>query len=393
MRPKPLDGIKVLDLTRLLPGPMCTLHLADMGADVLKIEDPHGGDYVRWRPPLRQQNSPNFLALNRNKRSLKLDLRNNKGREIFLALARDAEVIVDQFRPGVVERLGIGYAAVRALNPRIVYCAITGYGQDGPYRDRAGHDVNYCSIAGLSDQIGPRDGAPVVPNFQIGDLLGGSLAGVMGILAALLDAQRSGQGRYVDVAMTDCTLAHCTALLRAEQSYGATQPRGNDYLSGGLPCYAFYETEDGRHVSLGALEDKFWHAFCEGVERPDLADKGLAWGGEADHVREQVAAVFKSQPLNYWADFAERVDCCLTPVLTLEEARENPQLKARGMFVRHEHPVDGPIEQFAFPVKFSDFAFSIDRPAPLYGEHSEEVVEGLGYDADEIASLKADGVI
>ena len=393
MRAKPLAGITVLDLTRLLPGPLCTQHLGDMGADVIKIEDTKAGDYTRWREPVREQNSAFFLSINRNKRSVKLDLSQDAGKEVFYALAREADVIVEQFRPGVMERLKIDYETIRELNPRIVFCAISGYGQEGPYRDRAGHDINYCSYAGLSEQMGTRGGPPAAPNFQIADLAGGTLSPVMGILAALVDVQRTGEGRYVDVSMTDCTLAHCVIMLSAEESFGATRPLGEDYLTGGVPSYGIYETEDDRYISLGALEPKFWDAFCEAVERPDLKGMNICWDDESVRVRGEVAAIIKQQPQSYWAEFALRVDCCMAPVLTLAESREDPQLKARGMFVTHDHPVEGPVRQFAFPVKFSEFAFSIDREAPLYGEHSEEILEAAGYGPDQIAQLKSDGVI
>jgi crotonobetainyl-CoA:carnitine CoA-transferase CaiB-like acyl-CoA transferase len=268
---KPLHGIKVLDLTRLLPGPLATLHLADMGADVIKIKDTGVGDYARTLGASSKSHAWLFLLVNRNKRALRLDLKQAAGREVFLELARQADVIVDSFRPGVVDKLGIDYETVRTGNPRLVYCAITGYGQTGPYRDRAGHDLNYCGYAGISDQIGVAGGAPAIPNVQIGDLLGGSLSAAMGILAALVDAQRSGQGRYVDVAMTDCALAHAIFPLISQLTYGHTLLRGQDFLTGALPCYSIYETADSRYIAVGALEEKFWTLCCQTLGRPDLA--------------------------------------------------------------------------------------------------------------------------
>jgi len=393
VRAKPLDGLKVLDLTRLLPGPICTLHLGDMGADVLKIEDTGAGDYARVLPPLAKSMAPFFLAINRNKRSMKLDLRNEQGVEIFMKLAADADVVVEQFRPGVVDRLGIDYDAVKAVNPAIVYCAITGYGQGGPYRDRAGHDINYCAYAGVSDQMGARDGAPMVPNFQIADLLGGGQAAVMGILAAVIDARASGEGRYVDVAMTDVTLAHAVASLGNYAALDEVTPRGGGLLSGGIPNYNMYETGDGRWMALGALEPKFWQAFCEGAERPDLFGRGMMPGAEADQVIEETATLFKTRSQADWSEFADRVDCCLAPVLTVAEAQNDPQLKARKMFVTEAHPTEGDVLQYAFPLKMSDFEFGIEQHAPAQGEHSEEVLCKLGYSADEIAALKSGNVI
>ena len=304
MRNKPLHDLKVLDLTRLLPGPVATLHLADMGADVIKIEDPEVGDYARnldagaWM----------FWLVNRNKRGLSLDLKQAAGREVFLELSKDADVIVEGFRPGVVDRLGIGYETIQAINPRIVYCAITGYGQSGPYRDRAGHDLNYCATAGISDQIGPAEGDPVIPNIQIGDLLGGSLSAVMGMLAAVIDAQRSGLGRYVDVAMTDCAMAHALFPLISQLSQGYAAPRGQDMLSGALPCYSIYETADARYMAVGALEKKFWERLLPNPEpsRFNRTTSGLRRSGRSGATRAgsdlQVprAGPIGSKPLPLW---------------------------------------------------------------------------------------------
>ena len=393
MRAKPLDGIKVLDLSRLLPGALCTQHLADMGADVLKIEDPGLGDYSRWIKPLMKVHSGFFLTVSRNKRSLKLNLKKADGKEIFDRLAREADVVFESFRPGVADRLGIGYQDVREINPRIVYCSLSGYGQDGPYRERAGHDVNYCSYAGVTDQCGEWGGAPSLLNFQIADLAGGSLSCAMGILAALVDQQRTGEGRYVDVSMTDCTLAHSVITLARMGIEGAPQARGDDYLTGGIPSYGIYQTADSRYVSLGALEPKFWNAFCAAIERPDLADRGETWGEPGRAIRAELEAIFKAQPLSHWIDFGERVDCCLAPVLTLQESQTNEQLQARKMFVKNHHPTDGEVLQFAFPIKFSDFEFSIDRPAPLHGEHTDEVLSSLGYEDSQIKELRDAGVI
>ena len=393
MRNKPLHGVRVLDLTRLLPGPMCTLHLADMGADVIKIEDTGLGDYARWQEPLQVKHSPYFLCMNRNKRSLTLNLRTEAGHDIFMSLAKDTDIVVEGFRPGVVDRLGIDYEAVRHVNPRVVYCALSGYGQDGPYRLRAGHDVNYCSYAGVTDQIGIPDGPPVVPNFQIADLLGGGASAAIGILGALVDARSTGEGRYVDVSMTDCTLANAVIAFTNMLAYKRPLGRGEGFISGELPCYSIYETSDGRYMSLGALEEKFWHTFCDAVERPDLKEQHVLSGAAARAAREEVAAIFRSQPQAYWIAIGEQHDCCLAPVLTISESMDNEQLRHRQMFVETEHPVDGPITQIAFPVKFSDFAFTVDRHAPGHGEHTAEVLSELGYTSADVDRMKAEGVV
>ncbi len=393
MSTKPLAGIRVLDLTRLLPGPMCGLHLADLGADVIKIEDPGAGDYGRHRRADGTAGpAPVFSQINRNKRSLKLDLKQADGVQAFMDLAAEAQVVIEGFRPGVVARLGIDYPRVRAVNPAIVYCAISGYGQDGPLRDVAGHDINYCGYAGVLHQSGSRDGPPAVANFQIADLLGGTLSAVMGILAALLDAQRSGEGRYVDVAMTDCTLAHSVVPFARVTTEGEARPRGQDALSGGLPCYGVYETSDGGYMALGALEQKFWQAFCEAVARPDLIAHHLVSGETADRVRAEIAAIFKSASRDEWVERLAGADCCASPVLSPAEARQHPHLVARGMFVSgNDAGVES--EQLAFPLRMSDFTFSVERQAPGHGEHSREILAEIGYDERRISALQDKGVI
>ncbi|MBI4291922.1 MAG: CoA transferase [Betaproteobacteria bacterium] len=388
MRPKPLHDIRVLDLTRLLPGPVATLHLADMGADVIKIEDTGAGDYARAMGRAREGMSGIFRLLNRNKRGLRLDLKQPAGRDVFLRLTEDADVIVEGFRPGVMSRLGLGYESLAAINPRIVYCSISGYGQDGPYRERAGHDINYVGYAGVGDQIGAEGGEPVVPNFQIADLLGGALTPVMGMLAALVDAKASGKGRYVDVSMTDATFAHALWPLFGLLEEGRTPARGTTRLSGGLPCYGHYATSDARHMAVGALEPKFWQALCEALGCPELKDEHLVYGSRAAPVKARLAAIFASHTQQYWAERLAKVDCCVTPVLTIEESLENEQLRARAMVVEENGS-----PRLALPVKFSEFEFAIERPAPRPGEHSEEILRTAGYGADEIAALRSQKVI
>jgi crotonobetainyl-CoA:carnitine CoA-transferase CaiB-like acyl-CoA transferase len=364
-----------------------------MGANVIKIEDPVVGDYARTLGAKANTNAWLFLLVNRNKRGLRLDLKQSAGREIFLTLARKADIIVESFRPGVMDKLGVGYETVRAVNPRIVYCAITGYGQTGPYRDKAGHDLNYCAYAGISEQIGTPDDMPAIPNFQIGDLLGGSLSAVMGILAAVIDAQRSGIGRYIDIAMADCVLAHTLFPLISQQASGKTPPRGQDFLSGALPCYSIYETADGRYMAVAALEKKFWERCCETLQRPDLIQQHLVFGTEAHEVRAELAAIFKSQPQSYWIAIFDKVDCCVTPLLSMSETMENAQFKARDMFITINSPLEGSVTQFAFPIKFSDFTFAVEHQAPMPGEHTMEILSKAGFTTEQIAQMKTDGVI
>ena len=389
-RSKPLAGVKGLDLTRLLPGPAATLHLADLGAEVIKIEDTGAGDYARsmgvgGKPG---EDSLFFKLLNRNKRSLRLDLKSARGVDVFLRLAGKADVIIEGFRPGVVDKLGIGYDIIKELNPRIVYCSISGYGQTGPWRDRAGHDINYIATAGVLDQIGTRDGEPAVPDFQIGDLLGGALASLVGLLAAVIDAKTSGRGRYVDVAMTDAVFAHAYSPLLMTVALGQPAPRGGDLLSGGVPCYGVYRTSDDRFLAVGALEPKFWTLLCATVARPDLAPFGLAFGSKGAWARDELAALLAAQTLAHWTEVFDTVDCCVTPVLTMTEAMQQVQLTARGMLVDVDDTT-----QFAPPYHLSEFALGAASPAPAVGQDSRAILEEAGLSATEIAELRTAGVI
>ncbi|MBS0513831.1 MAG: CoA transferase [Proteobacteria bacterium] len=387
-RPPPLQGLRILDLTRLLPGPLATQHLADYGAEVIKVEDTGVGDYARTMGAMGGDTSYFYQVVNRNKKSLRLDLKHPEGKALFLRLVRDADALVEGFRPGVMDKLGLGYAAVAAENPRIVYCSITGYGQTGPYALRAGHDINYIGYAGVLDQIGRAGAAPALSNLQIGDLLGGTMAAVMGMLAALVDARASGRGRHVDVAMTDAAMAHAIFPLTEVLAHGCVRPRGEDLLTGGVPCYGVYQTADGRHMAVGSLEEKFWHLTCDTLGRPDLKPAHLATGEEGARAREEVAAIFRSRTQAQWVEVFDAVDCCVTPVLRLEEAMENPQIVARGMI----QDVEG-VRQFAPPVRMSDLEVTAAAAPSRAGEHSEELLLALGLGDADITRLRAAGVI
>jgi len=378
----------VLDLTRLLPGPVATQHLADLGADVVKIEDTGEGDYARTMGARPGETSAFFRLVNRNKRALRLDLKNPEGVAVFRRLTLSADVVIEGFRPGVMDKLGLGYEALAALNPRLVFCSISGYGQDGPYAQRAGHDINYVGYAGVLDQIGTAGGPPAVPNFQIGDLLGGALAPLVGLLAAVIDARATGRGRHVDVAMTDAVFAHAVFPLAGLLARLAPPPRGADLLSGGVPCYGVYATADGRHMAVGALERKFWERLCDTLGRPDLKPFHLDFGAKGEQAKRELAAVFASKTQAEWSAIFDPVDCCVTPVLHIGEALDNAQLRARGMVVE----VDG-LPQLAPPWKLGDFEFAIERAAPAPGQHSEEILREAGYDADAIDKLRGRGII
>jgi alpha-methylacyl-CoA racemase len=388
MRQKPLHGLRVLDLTRLLPGPLATQHLADYGAEVIKVEDTGAGDYARTMGAMNGDTSFFYQIVNRGKQSLRLDLKRDEGRELFLRLVATADVVVEGFRPGVMDKLGLGYATLAAANPRVVLASISGYGQTGPYAQRAGHDINYIGYAGVLDQIGSAGGPPAISNLQIGDLLGGSLSALVGLLVAVIDARASGRGRHVDVAMTDAALAHAIFPLAEVLAHGGVRPRGEDLLTGGVPCYGVYETADGRHMAVGALEEKFWLAVCDTLGRPDLKPAHLATGADGARARDELAAIFRTRSQADWVAVFDAIDCCVTPVLRLEESLDNAQIAARGMVVE----VDG-VRQFAPPLRLSEFEPGPFRPAPAAGADSDAVLAGLGLDAAEIARLRADQVI
>ncbi len=386
----PLHGIRVLDLTRLLPGPLATQHLADYGAEVIKIEDTGAGDYARTMGPAPDEGGDSYLfrLVNRNKRSLRLDLKHEEGRTLFLRLAETADALVEGFRPGVMTKLGLDYATLARINPRLVYCSITGYGQTGPYAMRAGHDLNYTGHAGILDQTGVAGAPPAISNLQIGDLLGGTLSALTGLLIALIDARASGRGRHVDVAMTDAALAHNIFPFIEALAHGGVRPRGEDLLTGGVPCYGVYETADSRYMAVGALEEKFWNLVCDTLARPDLKPGHLATGAEGARIRAELAEIFHSRSQTEWTALFDSVDCCVTPVLKLEESLADPHTTARGMVVT----ANG-LRQPAPPVKLSGCQFPPPRPAPAAGADSEEILSALGIDAAHQRRLRERGVI
>ncbi|MEY2728876.1 MAG: hypothetical protein RL584_2 [Pseudomonadota bacterium] len=334
----PLAGIWVIDLTQLLPGPLATRHLQEWGAEVLKVEPTGVGDGARlmYRSPAQaaaDEPSGFFRDLNGHKAFWRLDLRQTTDRDRLLEQLRSADVLIEGFRPGVMQRLGLDWPVLQALNPRLVMASITGYGQSGPYALRAGHDINYIALSGVLDQIGgPQSEDPALPNFQIADLLGGTLAAVSGLLAALVGAQRTGQGRFVDISMTHEVWRHAVIARAEAQSLGLVPARGTSLLNGGAACYGVYRCADGRHLAVGALEAKFWQAWCEAIGHGAWATRHWSQGEvpgseQALHTRTEMARVLAQRPMAEWAAIADRVDCCVTPVLRLDEVPDHPWMQ------------------------------------------------------------------
>jgi crotonobetainyl-CoA:carnitine CoA-transferase CaiB-like acyl-CoA transferase len=391
----PLSDVKVLDLTRLLPGGFCSLILADLGAEVLKVEDTGMGDYVRWSPPYygsdeQQQlgtRSALYLALNRGKRSVRLDLKSDAGREAFLRLVASHDIVLDGFRPGVLDRLGVGFERLREANPAVVLGSITGYGQDGPNTQRAGHDINYLSLTGMLGLTGQKDGPPVSAAGQIADVNGGLMAAV-GVMAALHEARRSGQGQVVDISMADGALSWLGMVAAKYLCDGEVPRRGEGVLSGGIACYLPYEAADG-WVSCGALEPKFWAAFCNGSGRSDLIEEQFSAPGSEGHTK--IAEVFRARSREEWRAFNDEHDCCIEPVLDVDEALRSELVQAREMVVEVDQPALGPVRLLGNPIKMSRTPGDPTRPAPAFGEHTEEVLREAGYSAEEVAAMLESG--
>ncbi len=390
-----LDGLRVLDLSRLLPGGFCSLLLADLGAEVLKVEDTGMGDYVRWAVPRFEGADESaggalFVALNRNKRSIRLDLKTEAGREVLLGLAREHDVLLESFRPGVLDRLGVGYERLREVNRGLVYGAISGYGQTGPAVGRPGHDLNYLGLNGLLALSGESDGPPVQPAGQIADLGGGALMAACGILAALRHRDATGEGQLVDVSMFDGALSWLAMVAARVFAAGERPRRGGEALGGALVCYRPYACRDG-WVTLGALEPKFWAEWCRGVGREDLVERQFDGPGSATHA--EVEAIFAQRTRDEWRAFASEHDCCLEPVFELEEALDSELVRAREMVIAFEQPGAGDVRGLGFPVKLSATPGAVRRPAPALGEHTDEVLRELGYDDGAIAALREAGAV
>ena len=377
---RPLTDVRVLDLSRLLPGPFATLVLADLGATVDKIEDTGGGDYLRHMPPMLGGQSAAFQLLNRGKRSAVLDLKKPEGREACKRLVASYDVLFDQFRPGVLSRLGLGHEELRKHNERLIICCLTGYGQTGPLAHRAGHDLNYLARSGILSAQGPEGGPPQVPGVQLADISGGMWC-VIGILAALAERARTGKGTVLDIAMTDGVLGFASTAVAAALA-GVAPRAGDDALTGGIAPYNTYLSKDGHAMTLASLEPKFWMAFCAGVGLEARMD-ALIPGPHQEELKARVGAIFGSKTREEWVAFAAAHDCCLEPVLDAGSIAEDPLILARRLVFDIPTP-RGPLPQFRTPVTPKDESFT---PPPLAGEHTRAIFRDAGFSDDEIDAL------
>lgn len=378
-----LRGLRVLDLSRLLPGPFLSMLLADLGADVVKIEAPRVGDYLRSMPPSKGGLAGRYLAINRGKRSLELDLKSERGRAAFLRMVPRADVIIDSFRPGVLDKLGLGYETLAAHHPGIILCSISGYGQSGPYAHRAGHDLNYIALAGVLGMTGARGQAPVMPGVQIADLAGGALWSATAILAALYARGTTGRGAHLDLSMTEGAMSLLIAEL-GNLECGAAPTRGAELLNGGAACYGVYRTKDDRYLAVGALEPKFYLAFNQAIGRPQNLAELVDPPAKQEATRADIAARLAERTLEEWMQLLAAHDCCCEPVLEVAELPEHPLHQARGAFFTMEGGEGvGPIRQLRTPLGTP----TAPLPPPRLGQHSREVLEEYGLGPEEIDAL------
>jgi len=389
----PLASLKVLDFSTLLPGPFASLLLADMGAQVLRVESPTRMDLVRVLPPHDDGVSASHAYLNRNKRSIALDLKRPEAVEVVKQLVREYDIVLEQFRPGVMDKLGVGYEALKAINPKLIYVSITGYGQTGPYRDRAGHDINYLALAGVASYTGRKDTGPLPLGVQLADIAGGSLHGVMGLLAAVIHRQQTGEGQQVDVSMTDCAFS-LNGMAGAGYLACGVEPGMEAQALNGGSFYDYYHTRDGRWFSVGSLEPQFMQQFCAAIGRPELAARGLSPKAEDQRLlKREIAIEFEKRDFADWCERFAAVDACVEPMLPLSEAVEHPQIQARGLVTEVPRGDGRSQRQMACPIRFS-----AGLPAPKHigvaaGAHSAEVLAELGYSDEQVAALKAAGAV
>ncbi len=396
----PLSGVKVLDLTKLAPGPFCTMILGDLGAEIIKIEEPgpptgrraqQAGAAGTQGPATAFSGSP-YNALNRNKKSIGLNLKSGPGKEIYLRLAQRADVVVEEYRPGVAKRLGIDYETLSARNPRLIYCAITGYGQDGPYRDHVGHDLNYIATAGALSLLGRPGQTPTIPHNLIADYAGGGMHGAIGVLAALIARQTTGRGQYVDISMLDGAVALLVQALSSFFAGGQVPKRGETMLDGGIPNYNVYATSDGKFITIGAIEPWFFANLCRALGCEQFIPYEFD-SAKREEIHRFFTEKFKTKTRDEWFELLTKTDICVGRMLTLDEIDKDSQIRARNMIVELDAPGVGKVRQVGISLKLSETPGSIRSLAPTLGQHTAEVLGSLGYSAEQIERWRSEGAI
>jgi crotonobetainyl-CoA:carnitine CoA-transferase CaiB-like acyl-CoA transferase len=386
-----LHGIRVLDMAWVGPGPFCATILGDLGADIIKIHEPdpeRRGGLVKYALP----DSPAFPGL-RNCRVMGLDLKAKDGCALFYEMAKTADVVIESYRPGVTKRLGVDYKAIKKINPRIVYASMTSYGQDGPYRDLPGHDINYISMGGLLGLTGESGGAPILPGTLIADLAAGGMSAAIGILAALMARVETGKGQFVDVSMTDGVVALMSMWINPHLAYGLAFERGDTMFTGHYAWYNVYQTKDGKYISVGAFEPWFYANLCQLLGRDDFIEHQFAEGEKREEISQYFKQTFLSKSRDEWVEILRQKDTCVAPVYSIGELVSDPQLIARGMIREMPHPVLGRVKQVGSMVKLSDSPFEARNWSTRFGQHTEEILKHLGYDGARIKALRDAGVI
>jgi len=392
-----LDDITVLDLTTLLPGPFATSILADFGAKIIKIESPKKPDLMRRLPPLVGEPKDNnrlgavFYSLNRNKKSLTLDLKSEKGKEIFKKLVKNADVLIEQFRPGVMKRLGLEYEVLKEINPKLIYCSITGYGQDGPYKDMPGHDLNYIGVSGMASLTGTKDGEPVIQGAQVADIGAGSMNAIVGILIAYIAREKTGKGQFIDISMMDGTIPWLQIPLISYLASGEKQYRGETQVSGGIANYNIYKCKDGKYITIGALEPKFYANLCKALNRRDLRRYYMNFKKQ-DHLRKEFEKIFITKNRDEWFQELRSKDVCVAPMNELWDVEFDPHVKSRKMIQKIDTP-QGIINQLGIAIKLSNTPGTIRTIAPQLGENTNEILTELGYSIEDINKFHKMGII
>lgn len=384
---KPLDGMKVLDFTQMLPGPFGTMILADLGADVIKVENTESPDIMRFLPPIVEGMSALHAHINRGKKSLGINLKKPEAKDIIYRLVEKYDVVIEQFRPGVMEKLSIGYKSLKRINPSLIYCALSGYGQTGPYASRAGHDINYMALSGVDSISGRRETGPVLGGIQVADIGSGAKNIVIGVLAAYIARKETGRGDCIDVSITDGVFA-MSLFATAGYLSGGPEPRREDVLSGGM-LYDYYATSDGGYLSVGPIEQKFFAEFCEGIGCDDIAQTGII---NSAH-KGRVASIIASKPLAHWRTVFEKRDACVEPVFSIPEALSNPPLSERDLVVSVKREEGGTIRQIGNPIKFESGHHYAATAGVALGRHNNEILASAGFGEDEIARLKECGAV